>query len=105
MNSTFFAPSAMDLLLTVPRLAQRAGAFAFNYVPEQLDFLVDKVRNGGSMVAAPTTMNGSVANTTASFTQMSSPPVIPSMQFTAQSLSDEPALFSFKNIREMGGLM
>jgi hypothetical protein len=51
-NSTF--PPPMDFLLTVPRLAQRAGAFAFYYIPEQLDGLLKKAHGPGSIIAEPT---------------------------------------------------
>ena len=104
MNSTNFAPSAMDLLLTVPRLAQRAGAFAFYYVPEQLDFLVDKVWSG-SVIAAPTQTNNTVVNATSSFAQGASSSALPNIKLTAQTLGDESGMFSLKSIRDMGGLM
>jgi hypothetical protein len=43
-------PSAMDLLMVFPRLAQRAGL----YLPETVEDIMDKVWNGGSSIAQAT---------------------------------------------------
>ena len=54
-NATLhISPSAYDLLMVFPRLAQRAGTFAFYYVPEQLDGLLGRVKEPGSVIAEPT---------------------------------------------------
>ncbi|TKA41913.1 hypothetical protein B0A54_06594 [Friedmanniomyces endolithicus] len=58
-------PSAADLLLVVPRLAQRAGAFAF-HVPEAMDNIAGKIWSGGSIIADATgqqTSNSTITNT------------------------------------------
>jgi hypothetical protein len=57
-SNSSMLPSAMDLLLVVPRLAQRAGSFAWDHMPEA----VDKIWNGGGSVIADAT--GTIANTT-----------------------------------------
>ena len=38
-------PSAMDLLLVFPRLAQRAGSFALYHMPEAVDNIAGKIFN------------------------------------------------------------
>jgi hypothetical protein len=60
LNSTF-APSSIDLLLAVPRLAQRAGEFAFVFLPEQFDGLWKKAQQP-RIIAEPTT--STISNTT-----------------------------------------
>ncbi|KAK0845061.1 hypothetical protein LTR03_007743 [Friedmanniomyces endolithicus] len=60
-------PSAADLLLVVPRLAQRAGAFAF-HVPGAMDNIAGKLWSGGSVIADATgqqTANSTITNTSA----------------------------------------
>ena len=61
---------AMDLLLVVPRLAQRAGSFF--YMPEAMDN-IGKIWNGGSIIADATgqqTVNSTITNTSlAAFAQ------------------------------------
>lgn len=63
-------PSAMDLLLVVPRLAQRAGSFALDYMPEAVDNIAGKIWSGGSMIAdathQQTTANMTITNATSS---------------------------------------
>ncbi|KAF2494206.1 hypothetical protein BU16DRAFT_583157 [Lophium mytilinum] len=49
-NATSIFPNSMDLLMMVPRLLQRAGSFA-----EHMDTMFGKLRNGGSVIAEPTT--------------------------------------------------
>lgn len=65
-------PSAMDLLLVVPRLAQRAGSFAFYHMPEAMDNIAGKMWSGGSMIADATgqqTANSTITNTSAALAQ------------------------------------
>nr|POF12319.1 protein asi3 [Quercus suber] len=64
--NTSYVPSAKDLLLVVPRLAQRAGSLAFYRVPEAVDSFAGKIWNGGSIIADATgrqTMNSTITNT------------------------------------------
>lgn len=67
MDNSSLIPSAMDLLLVVPRLAQRAGSFAWDHMPEA----VDKMWSGGSVIAdaTGTTMNTTVTITSSMFAQ------------------------------------
>jgi hypothetical protein len=56
------------LLLVVPRLAQRAGSFAIQYLPDQIDGFLGKIRMPGSVIAEATLSgpsNISTANSTA----------------------------------------
>jgi len=57
-NSSF----AHDFLLAVPRLARRAGVFAINYIPEQLDGLFGKVLTPSRFTADATTMGSTSSN-------------------------------------------
>ncbi|KAK3709505.1 hypothetical protein LTR37_010878 [Vermiconidia calcicola] len=62
----------MDLLLVVPRLAQRAGNFALFHMPEAVDNLAGKIFNGGSIIADATgqhTANSTITNTSNAFAQ------------------------------------
>lgn len=58
-------PSAKDLIMVLPRLAQRAGSFAL-YLPDQVDSVFSKIRNGGSIIADATTANTSGPTATTS---------------------------------------
>ncbi|KAK6437467.1 hypothetical protein LTR95_006334 [Oleoguttula sp. CCFEE 5521] len=62
-------PGAMDLLLVFPRLAQRAGSFASQYMPD----IINGAWSGGSVIAEATggqnTANGTVTNTSAILAQ------------------------------------
>jgi len=53
-------PSAKDLLMVIPRLAQ----YAFYQLPEQMDSIYSKIRSGGSMIADATAMNTTTATIT-----------------------------------------
>jgi hypothetical protein len=57
-NATSYLPSPADLLLAVPRLLSKAGAFA-----EHIDSVFGRIRSGGSVIAEPTASN--VTNATA----------------------------------------
>lgn len=85
-NSTF-KPSSMDLLLAVPRLAQRAGEFALGFVPEQLDGIWKKAQQP-SMIAESTTsqiVNATMVSNVEHFHQGSP---IPSATATAAAFAD-----------------
>lgn len=65
-------PSAIDLLLAVPRLAQRAGSFALFRMPEAVDNIAGKIFSGGSIIADATgrqTANSTITNTSQAFVQ------------------------------------
>ncbi|KAK4574727.1 hypothetical protein LTR86_001568 [Recurvomyces mirabilis] len=66
-SNASWIPSASDLFLVVPRLAQRAGNFAF-HMPGAMDNLAGKIWNGGSVIADATaqhTANSTITNTSA----------------------------------------
>lgn len=71
--NTSLIPSAMDLLLVVPRLAQRAGSFAMFHVPEAVDNIAGKIWSGGSVIADATAQktvaNMTIINTSSAFAQ------------------------------------
>lgn len=63
--NTSYIPSAKDLLLVFPRLAQRAGSFALYHMPETVDNIAGKIWSGGSIIADATgqhTMNSTITN-------------------------------------------
>jgi hypothetical protein len=115
-------PSPKDLILVLPRLAQRAGAFAFYTVPEHLDDIIGKMRYGGSVIAESTIaekVNATASNTTKAFFRSavggSSQTAITAASATAASSSPVDAraisevlwsegLFSFQTLRNMGGM-
>jgi hypothetical protein len=63
----------MDLLLVVPRLAQRAGTFAYDHMPDAVDNIAGKIWSGGSVIAdataQQTTANITITNTSSAFAQ------------------------------------
>jgi len=70
-SNTSLLPSAKDLLLVVPRLAQRAGAFAL-HIPEAMDNIAGIIWNGGSFIADATgkeAANSTITNTSAAFAE------------------------------------
>lgn len=79
-NNITLIPSPGDLLLVLPRLAQRAGVFAFYTVPEQIDGFMGKIGvGGGSMIAEKTAgemANSTALNTTRQFLQAASSKVM-----------------------------
>ena len=99
-NNTLL-PSAHDLLMVFPRLAQRAGAFAFHYA-ERFDGLLGMVRDPGTVIADPTVSgiaNASITNTTRAFVQASS-----TAKTAAQTVSTSSAWYRVEYIKQMGGL-
>ena len=84
VSNASFIPSAMDLLLVVPRLAQRAGSFAFFHVPEAVDTFAAKVFSAaaapGSIIAdataQQTVLNSTMTNTSEAFTQSTAAAVL-----------------------------
>lgn len=61
----------MDLLLVVPRLAQKAGSFAIYHMPEAVDNIAGKIWSGGGSMIADATMQETVANMTITNTSSS----------------------------------
>lgn len=70
-SNSSLLPSARDLLLAFPRLAQRAGTFAL-YLPEAMDNMAGRMFSGGSVIADATaqqTVNSTITNTSSAFAQ------------------------------------
>lgn len=72
-TNTSLIPSAMDLLLVFPRLAQRAGSFALYHMPDAVDNIAGKIWSGGSVIADATAQktiaNMTITNTSSAFAQ------------------------------------
>lgn len=108
-NATSFRPSSLDLLLAVPRLAQRAGSFALSF-PDKVDQFIDRVRQGGSYIAESTTsriLNTTTITSAASFGQAGS--AAGSFTQSAAGTGQAPAeavgnTLSFNNMRSIGGI-
>lgn len=98
--NTTLLPSAHDLLMVFPRIAQRAGAFAFHYA-ERLDGLLGMMREPGTVIADPTVSrtNATITNTTNAFIQASS-----SAKIGSQALPRSSAWYRLEYIKQMGGL-
>jgi hypothetical protein len=71
-NLTFFAPSRDDLVLLLPRVSERAKAFAYYY---GLDDLLSRMRGSGGFIAEPTFSQAlnTTTNATKSFVQSATP--------------------------------
>ena len=95
LNATIL-PSAHDLLMVFPRLAQRAFHLA-----ERFDGFLGMVREPGTVIADPTvsgSMNSSIANTTKFLTQ-------PSVNSKIATQSASTSLWDcVKYIKSMGGI-
>lgn len=71
-NASIIPAAAMDILLAVPRLAQRAGSYALFHMPEAFDSVAGKIFNGGSIIADATgqhSANSTITNTSSHFAQ------------------------------------
>lgn len=114
MNNTSLIPSAMDLLLVVPRLAQRAGSLAFFHMPEAMDNIAGKIWNGGSMIADATgqqTAEVTITNTSAAFAASTAAALGEGFSQTWQEVGDETAssMFGFvvngiSRLKNLGGI-
>lgn len=108
VTNSSLIPSPNDLLMAFPRLAQKVGTFAFFHMPEQVDAVLNKIMNGGSIIADATATNV----TTASITTASSA----FAQDTAAALAAQDPLDSgffawmadainFEGFRGFGGML
>lgn len=113
-SNTSLIPSAMDLLLVVPRLAQRAGSFAMGHMPEAV--FAGKMWNGGSVIADATAQqtvaNMTITNTSDAFAQNTGTSMLQTgireVWNTAGSESSSSLLMSVGNglakIKNVGGI-
>ncbi|CAK3923756.1 related to ASI3 integral membrane E3 ubiquitin ligase, role in negative regulation of amino acid uptake [Lecanosticta acicola] len=62
-NNASFIPSARDLILVIPRLAQRASSFALFHMPDAMDNIAGKIFNGGSVIADATSQSTTADST------------------------------------------
>jgi hypothetical protein len=107
-------PSPRDLVLALPRLAQRAGTFAFYTVPEQIDGFMGKIVGGGSVIAEQTSaesINATATNVTKAFLQavpsaglgsMATATAAQASVTAADTLSD--SVWGLQTIRNLGGM-
>jgi hypothetical protein len=104
-NLTFFAPSKDDLVLLLPRVSERAKAFAYYY---GLDDLFSRMRGSGNFIAEPTfsqALNAST-NATKAFVQAATPspvlasePIGTSTIFTVKHMSGLSGIFGYLSSR------
>ena len=85
----------MDLLLVVPRLAQRAGSFF--HMHEAVDSIAGKIFNGGSVIADATghTANSTITNTSNSLSQSTAAAVNAAFREAFRDTGDTAASSSF----------
>jgi hypothetical protein len=96
-NLTFFAPSKDDLVLLLPRVSQRAKAFAYYY---GLDDLFSRMKSPGNIIAEPTlsqALNATKSNATSAIMQAATdaPDVAANAMKTV-------TFFSFQNVQAVG---
>ena len=96
-NASLIPSAAMDLLLVVPRLAQRAGSFALFHMPEAMDGIAGKIFSGGSVIADATgqTVNSTITNTSNSFAQSTAATVDAAFREAFRDTGDTAASSSF----------
>jgi len=98
----------MDLLLAVPRLAQRAGEFAFGFIPEQLDGLWKKAQQPRMIAEATTSRiaNSTVITNAGQFKQGTASPSVATAAATAAALADPntPKGLLALNLQVFGGI-
>jgi len=61
-------PSAADLVLALPRLAQRAGSLVLSLLPEEIDSFFSLAKDSGSIIADATTSGSLGSNSSLSAT-------------------------------------
>lgn len=97
-NLTYYAPSKDDLVLLLPRVSERAKAFAYYY---GLDDLYSRIKHGNT-IAEPTmsqALNASKSNMTKAFVQTATTtPMPPTPAISAMQI------FSLKNFRAVAGI-
>ncbi|KAF4555451.1 ASI1-like protein [Elsinoe fawcettii] len=105
-TNTSIIPTAKDLIMVFPRLAQRAGSFAW-YLPDQMDSMLSKIRNGGSVIADATAANKSIPIATSSASLFIQNTAVPE----ASAIANSTGLFSwvsssvhFEGFRGFGGM-
>lgn len=94
----------MDILLVVPRLAQRAGNFAFLYMPEAVDNIAGKIFSGGSIIADATgqAANSTITNTSNAFAQSTAAIVDTAIREAFRDTGDTAATSSFLGMMFQG---
>ncbi|KAH7115947.1 ubiquitin-protein ligase-like protein [Dendryphion nanum] len=98
-NATSYFPSAVDLLLVVPRLLSKAGSLA-----EQLD--LGRMLSGGSIIAAPTASNitnATVSMTGSTFVQESLAAAASAVASTSAAQEDQGIMSSLKTVSVLFG--
>jgi hypothetical protein len=97
-NLTFFAPSKDDLVLLLPRVSERAKAFAYYY---GLDDLFSRMRGSGGFIAEPTFTQAlnATTNATKSFMQAATPSPI-----SASEALGTTTLFTIKHMSGLTGI-
>lgn len=114
-NASLLPAAAMDILLAVPRLAQRAGSYALFHMPDALDSVAGKIFNGGSMIADATgqdTVNSTITNTSNHFAQNTASSVLDAAFREAFKEADNettPSVFGmmlqgFAKVKNFGGV-
>src|ERR1700712_2214964 len=91
---------AHDLLLVVPRLAQRAGSFAIQYLPDQLDGFLKQMRMPGSVIAEATMSgpsNASTVNSTAALLGAKASSTMAAAQAAQTAAAASNGIFSLAN--------
>lgn len=93
-NNSSLLPSAMDLLLAFPRLAQR--------VPEAMDNIAGKIFNGGSVIADATahsaTANSTITNTSDAFVQSTASSLESTLREAWRSAAEEESSSLFMSV-------
>lgn len=107
-------PSAKDLLLVVPRLAQRAGSFALLHMPEAVEDFAGMIFHGGSIIADATgqkmTANSTITNTSAAFARSTAAVLDPAIREAWSQGSEETSsmfgmvLQSVGKLKNLGGI-
>ena len=108
VSNVSFVPSAMDLLLAAPRLAQRAGSFALFTVNERIDNFFGKLRSEGTFIAEATMaelLNASGTITSPETLGSASTPAQASANATIASAPVTASKsFTFDSVRNLGGM-
>ena len=108
VSNASFVPSAMDLLLAAPRLAQRAGSFALFTVPERIDNFFGKLRSEGMFI--PEATMAELLNASGTITspetlgKASSSPQASANATSATVPATASHPFTFDGLRNIGGM-
>lgn len=106
-SNTSLIPSPNDLLMVIPRLAQKFGSFAFYNLSEHVDFAYNRVKSRANYIAGTTATNVTTATVTGASAFAQDTAALVAAQGAADTgffawMADA---FNFEGARGFGGML